>query len=314
MKSKLLMTVCLLILAVPLIAQDAEQRNNKLPDDYYDITLPPFSPFAGTNRDSCDCIELMFVIDVTGSMAGAINNIKTGLADILNLADDLSCGNLRAGVVAFRDDVQVLQTLTPNMTDVISALNTISAYGGTGWAEASDQALHELSSTAACLTAGDFDPSDWTTECCKVAILVTDAPPAGCDDNYAVGTDDVSAQTVATDLANMGVHIGSLLVLGDVYPDPDAQPLMINYATVTDGMYGEVLPNGSGTSAAIEQVILNCQGQSTETELCCFSTGCTTVLTGQCEPAGGMIVTNCDNCEIVHTETTSWGSVKALYR
>jgi hypothetical protein len=89
---------------------------------------------------------------------------------------------------------------------------------------------------------------------------------------------------------------------------------MLNYATTTNGVYGEVPADGTGTADAIEQVILNCQDASTETELCCFSDGsCTTVLAGQCEPLGGQVVATCDDCESTATEQSNWSTVKARF-
>ncbi len=294
-----------------------EGRNNETPVTQVPASpLPVFVPYEGEHGKSRDgqCIDLVFVIDSTGSMGGAINNIKAGLVNILTLADNQSGGNLRAAVVAHWDDVHVLQAMTNDMVAVTTALNSLAASGGAGWPEASDEGLKELVSASGCLTTGDFLPGDWEPTCCKIAILVTDAPPGGCDDTYTVGVDDLAAQTVATDLANLGVQIGALHIMSEGVPDPQAAPLMLNYALATGGVYGELPADGQGTAEAIEQIILDCEGQASETELCCFSDGCTTVLQGQCEPLGGYVVDDCIDCDSVTVEPESWSGLKARFQ
>jgi len=312
MKHKTLTLIGLALFALPLFALAV--GSNELPSGYVNEPLPPFVPFSGGDRDSCECIDLVFVIDDTGSMGGAINNVKAGLANILSLADTQSCSDLQGGVVSFADRVEVDQALTFNLTDVTNALNALFAGGGEGWPEASDEAMHEIGTASSCLAVGDFLTSAWRDDCCKVAILVTDAPPGGCDDIYTPGTDDVSAANAASALASLGVQVGSLYVLSEGAADPTTQAIMLNYATTTNGVYGEVPADGTGTAAAIEQVILNCVDGSTETELCCLPDGsCTTVLEGQCDALGGTVVTSCDDCDAVPTEDSNWSTLKSRY-
>ena len=239
--------------------------------------------------------------------------VEPFIANILTLADTESCSDLQAGVVAFWDWVDVLQALTFNQTDVTNALNSIFAGGGANWPEASDEAMRELATASACLNLGDFSPADWRADCCKVAILVTDATPGGCDDNYVTGVDNVAAHQAALNLAGIDVKVGSLYALTEGFADPITQAIMQDYAVTTGGVYGEIPADGSGTAAAIEQIILECTGSSSETELCCLDGICFTVLEGQCEPLGGEIVPDCDDCAHVPTEEMSWSTVKTLF-
>jgi hypothetical protein len=313
MNSKAMIFLVLGLMALPLAAFAA--GTNELPSDYMNEPIPVYDLFDGIRDGAdCDCIDLVFVIDDTGSMGGAISNVKAGLANILALAGNQSCGDLQGGVVSFADDVEVDQALTFTLSDVTNALNALNAAGGAGWPEASDEAMHEISTAASCLAVGDFLTSAWRDSCCKVAILVTDAHPGGCDDIFTVGTDDVSAANAANALAALGVQVGSLYVLSEGFADPTTQAIMLNYASTTGGVYGEVPADGTGTAAAIEQVILNCIDGSTETELCCTPDGnCTVVLEGQCDAIGGTVVTSCDDCEATAAESTNWSTVKGLY-
>lgn len=313
MSKKFLIFACFCLVAVPVFAGTADRTNEGPAVPAGLAASPGFAKHADHAGKDCDCIQLVFVVDVTGSMGGAIANVAAGLGSILALADAQSCGNLEGAVVTFRDDVEVLTPMTANQTDITNAINSMVASGGAGWPEASDEGLLELESAANCLTSGDFDPASWDSACCKVAILVTDAPPAGCDDTYTTGVDDVAAQNVATALANLGVRVSALQVNSEGVPDPQALPLMINYANVTGGVYGQVPADGSGTAQAIEQAILDCEGAGA-TELCCTEDDCFTVLEGQCDALGGIVVNDCVECEAVSTEAHSWGGVKSMYR
>jgi hypothetical protein len=299
--------IAMVVMALPLAAA---QNSNDVHYNIEQITLPPLYTVPADATGPCDCIQLVFVIDNTGSMGGAINNVKVGLVNILNTAITESCGNLEAAVVTFYDDVYVLQAMTSNMTDVTNAINSMSASGGGNTPEASDQALQELVTSASCLTFGNFDPASWNPGCCRLAVLVTDAPPAGCDDNFTLGVDDANANNVAVALAGLGVKVGAILVGG---PDAQAVPVMQNYASVTGGIYANTPYDGSGISDVIEVMVRACNSDQ-ETELCCLPVGCTTVLLGTCIPLGGIPVPDCITCQEIPNETSSWGELKAIYK
>jgi uncharacterized protein YegL len=262
---------------------------------------------------TCDCIDLVLVVDDTGSMFGAIANVQTGLLDILNTAQS-TCNDVQCGVITFADNVEVDQALTGVTADCTTAVNALVASGGTNLPEASDEGLREAFTATVCALTGDFDPADWRDGCCKVAILVTDAEPGGCDDTFTLGVDDANAHQRALDAAALGIQIGALFVPTGGDPSGTITPIMIDYAATTDGVFGQTNADGTGTSNAIEQIILNCIGAG-ETELCCFPDGsCTTVLVGQCEPGGGTLVATCDECSPVPTQETTWGRIKSSNR
>src|SRR5262245_24733303 len=48
----------------------------------------------------CKCTDLVLVVDDTGSLGPAINNVKAGLATIIATATTASGGDLRMGVVS----------------------------------------------------------------------------------------------------------------------------------------------------------------------------------------------------------------------
>src|SRR5437867_2379099 len=48
--------------------------------------------------------------------------------------------------------------------------------------------------------------------CVKIAVLVTDAHPGGCDDSFTTGVDDVHAHSVALAAAKAGIVISAIYV------------------------------------------------------------------------------------------------------
>ena len=262
--------------------------------------------------DTCGCLDLMLVIDDTGSMGGAIANVQAGMLDIIALAEE-TCDEVRIGLVTFKDEVEVDVPLTSNTADVVNAVNALTAIGGDFEPEASDEALGELFTSSTCLASGDFDPASWREGCCKVAILVTDANPGGCDDAYVDGEDNVNAHNRALEALGLDVHIGALFVptFGD--PNGTITPVMIDYAVTTDGVFGQTAQDGSGTADAIQQVILNCVGTSA-TELCCLPDGsCVRVLEGECLDLNGTVVDDCEDCFTTPVEESTWGHIKSIF-
>jgi hypothetical protein len=268
---------------------------------------------VGEAAEHCDCLDLVLVIDDTGSMAGAIGNVQAGMFDILALADTL-CTDVRAGLITFKDDVEVDLGLTGNLTDVANAVSALTAVGGNLEPEASDEALREALTSTVCMLTGDFDSGAWRDTCCKVAILVTDARPGGCDDAYTDGVDDVNAHARALDALAADIAIGALYVPTFADYTPEILAVMTDYAATSGGLFGQTAADGSGTAAAIEQIILDCAAGA-DTELCCLPDGrCLEVLAGSCEAIGGHVVADCFDCRPVPAEGETWGKIKSSFR
>jgi uncharacterized protein YegL len=302
------------LLCLPVIAQaqvQSETPVGSVTDFHYEPRIHPSVAVP------CTCIDLVFVIDDTGSMGGAINNVKLGLVDILNAANVASCGDLRVGLITFKDEITVHSPLTNSVATVAAQINALVASGGTNLPEASDEAIREAVEPAGtvCTRSGRFGINDWRPGCCKVIILVTDALPAGCDDAFSSGVDDVNAHLRALSAAGLGVHIGAL----QVGNGPGIAPIMQDYAATTTGLYATVPPDGTGTAAAMEAVITNCLSTPPEFESCCVNGGlggCFTVPVGTCRSVvGGTVTTSCAALECpTPTLKSTWSHVKMIYR
>lgn len=219
----------------------------------------------------CGCLDIALVIDNTGSMGGAIDNVRSELTNIIASAQLATGGDLRMGLITFPDDnVVVSQPFTPDIAQISDAVNAIPLGFGGSLPESSDASLQYVVSGAAysgCTVVSPSGPlGQYREDCGKIAILVTDASPGGCHDSYTDGIDDVNAAAVAANALTAGVHISAVLIgSGSQGPSP-AHPsgvendVMKTYATVTGGVFTNSAANGLGTAAIIQDIIDKCGG------------------------------------------------------
>ena len=118
-------------------------------------------------------MEVVFVLDTTGSMSGLIAGAKEKIWAIANLlATSKPAPDIRIGLVAYRDrrDDYVTQTtaLTHDIDAVYSQLMELEAQGGGDTPESVNQALHEA------VTKMSWSRDETTY---RVIFLVGDAPP-----------------------------------------------------------------------------------------------------------------------------------------
>lgn len=242
-----------------------------------------------TCSDACpapgDCgpIDLVFAVDVTGSMQPAIDNIVAELPNIITIANLASGFDLKLGLVTFTDQVQTLHNLTANLAAVQASIALLTASGGAGLPEASDEALREIITNDAGCTDGSEFTSAFRPAASKIIVLITDASNGGCDDTHDA-SDIVNAHQRALDAAGLGVRISSVYV-----PRPGAEPsalilpILNDYAATSAGSVRIVASNGAGTGGAINQILRDC-GQG---ELRLSSNG----IDLRCDPNGGGITT-----------------------
>src|SRR5207249_2641187 len=211
---------------------------------------------------SCGCMDVVLVVDDTGSMGGAINNVKVELPTIVSTALAASSGDLRMGLVSLpNDDVIVRQPFTTDLTAIQTAIGALAAGGGAGLPESSDEALQFTISGFAepSCTVSNGPLGSYRSGCVKIAVLITDALPGGCDDAFTVGVDDVHAHNVAVAAANAGVVISAIYVpTGGV--DDEIREIMEDYADTSNGAYVETETDGSGTAQGITDIIATCGG------------------------------------------------------
>jgi hypothetical protein len=218
----------------------------------------------------CGPLDVGFVIDVTGSMGGALGNVQSESSPILDQINDASAGDFQLALLSFEDFVTVHDDLAAgNRATVESDIQGLTIGDGFNAPEASDEALNtavnglDEADRSPGQQFGDFNGT-WRPSATKILILITDALPGGFDDTYTAGVDDVNAHNVAVAAAGFGMLISAVYVpTGGV--DPTVSGIMQDYATTTGGVYVETASDGTGTSSAISDIIAGCGGGGTTT-------------------------------------------------
>jgi hypothetical protein len=132
--------------------------------------------FAASSIDAtCRCgagdLELVFVMDATGSMGPVIGTVKAQAARIIEILES-QVESLRVGGVAFRtrDDAEMAvpstRDLTANRAELASWLKTLTAQAG--GEEAVDDGLDAA-----------ISQMSWTAKARKVVVLIGDEGPTG---------------------------------------------------------------------------------------------------------------------------------------
>ncbi|MBV7333071.1 VWA domain-containing protein [Chloroflexi bacterium TSY] len=121
-------------------------------------------------------LDLLFLVDATGSMDDEIAKLKASMADIATQIDQLpEQPDVRYGLVHYRDrgDSYVVRSndFTHNLNDFQRSLAALRANGGGDYPESVNEALHKA-----------IHEMDWRTperdgETLRLIVLVADAPP-----------------------------------------------------------------------------------------------------------------------------------------
>jgi hypothetical protein len=227
------------------------------------------SPAAEGQKGSCSPLDLAFVVDTTGSMGGALDNIKKGLNNIVGEATTVSGGNVRYGVVSFPGEEVIVNTpfADGNESAAKTAINGLSPGGGGSEPEASDEAMNTVinglkaSDRPAGQQTGDFQPP-YRSGAEKLAVLITDAHPGGFDDAFTAA-DTAHVKSLAAQAKAKGIRITAVYVPTSGV-DPEIKGIMQDWASGSGGEYRQTKSDGTGASAAIRASIASCGGKTTK--------------------------------------------------
>jgi len=117
-------------------------------------------------------LDVLFLIDATGSMADEIAKVQSTIFDVSAQIDALPENpNVRYGMVTYRDRGDSFVTrsyeFTPDVRDFSKNLNTVYADGGGDYPESLNQGLHDA-----------LHSVEWRGEdTVKLIFLIADAPP-----------------------------------------------------------------------------------------------------------------------------------------
>ena len=133
-------------------------------------------------------LDLVFVVDNTGSMGPYIQTVKTKILEIIRtIKKEELCHRLRVGLVSYRDHppeettyVTQKYELTSDTSKIESYVMQMEASGGGDGPEAVSTALQVM------------NRMEFLNESAKIAVLIGDAPPHGVEegDRWPKGTPD----------------------------------------------------------------------------------------------------------------------------
>lgn len=165
---------------------------------FNDIEEPPIAPVELTSDGPA--MEMVFVLDTTGSMGGLLSGAKERIWGIVNeVMQTSSVKSVKVGLVAYRDrgDQYITQVLplTDDLDKVYSTLMDYEAAGGGDEAENVRRALAE--------GVAEAGWSQSSSNLAQILFLVGDAPPH----NYA---DEPDTLTTADLAVKQGIIVNTI--------------------------------------------------------------------------------------------------------
>ncbi len=137
------------------------------------VSRPAFAAYLDDLRRRG--MDVAFVFDVTGSMGSELETAQRKMSAVLGVLSGL-VPSLRAGFVAYRDEVVSERPLTFDHESVVFGMEPLQAFGGDpDWEEAVETALEAV--------VGGWDFREHAR---KVVIIIGDAPPRRPDRAVAI--------------------------------------------------------------------------------------------------------------------------------
>ena len=193
---------------------------------------------TGSNTDLCNNgMDVVFLVDYTASMGGEIDDVKTGISNIVSTINTESGGDYRLGLVVFDEyysgqaldyqnvsaytslpAAQKIDTTQNSRRTAITCLEKMSTVGNS---TAFETQLNLLNTASFPLGdgAGSPEPSgiagnyvvngfagNWRSDAIKMVILITDNSAGGLDDTANATDDSFFTNTLIPNATNAGVQ------------------------------------------------------------------------------------------------------------
>ena len=224
--------------------------------------------------DCEDGMDVVFVVDYTGSMGPAINAIKTNIATIVNNIITNSNNNYRLGLVIFdeTDDFPnyltyvssveytslpasqkyVYQNIGPNRAQVITAMEVMTPNNQSSFSVQLNKLNNPLFGFFLGNGIGGPEPSDVAIDRIinfgiagsflpthkKIIILITDNEPSGNNDNYILGLDDLVIQQLTSNCISQNITMNLIIPPASTFASstyPAGITALINMSIATGG-------------------------------------------------------------------------------
>ena len=220
------------VVAYPIYKSKPMQTTQVIPPIHDPIKAPPANP----NANHAARIDVVFVLDTTGSMGGLIQAAKEKIWSIASsMAQAKPAPEIRIGLVAYRDrgDTYVTRVvdLSSDLDSMYATLMDFQAAGGGDGPESVNQALDDA------VTKMSWSADKQTY---KVVFLVGDAPP------HMDYQDDVKYPQSLTLAKRKGIVVNAIQCGGDSHTRQNWQQI----AQLGSGDYFQVDQAGSAVAVA----------------------------------------------------------------
>ena len=197
----------------------------------------PGNPAPNPEANAEKTLEMVFVLDTTGSMGGLIDGAKQRIWGIINdVMQTPAHPNVRVGLVAYRDrgDAYVTQVL-PVTNDLDKVYTTLMEYRADGGGDGPEDVRQALADGVR--RAGWSKPQANTAQ---IVFLVGDAPP---HDDYAQEPDTL-------DTAAEAIKVGMVVNTIQCGEQPDTRQVWQQIARSGEGQYFAIAQDGGVQSIA----------------------------------------------------------------
>jgi hypothetical protein len=179
-------------------------------------------------------LDIMFLVDATGSMSDEIAKIQSTIFEVSASIDSLpGRPNVRYGLVTYRDrgDAYVTRSadFTPNVSDFSDSLDMVRADGGGDYPESLNEGLHDA-----------LHNVEWRgDDTVKLIFLIADAPPHldyAQDYDYAVEMDTAAQQGIKIfPIASSGLDDQGEYIFRQIAQYTQGQFIFLTYDGPTNG-------------------------------------------------------------------------------
>ena len=221
---------------------------------------------APVHAQQCGPMDVVFVIDNSGSMSGVINEVQAQVSKIADAVAAASGNDYQFGLVAMpANNVSVyLDMSANNRADLDTAVTKMSTESSCGLGIAYDEALDTVLNNLGPRTGSNGSQTGTFTAkfraaAAKIIIIITDTGPQGFDCDP--GTHAAHAHDMAALAAQQGVHITGIFVPDGGGTDPTVDiPTLQDVASTSGGLFKQTLPDASDAADVIIDIVNACGG------------------------------------------------------
>jgi hypothetical protein len=221
---------------------------------------------APAHAQQCGPMDVVFIIDNSGSMAGVISEVQAQVAKIADAVATASGGDYQFGLVAMpANNVAVyLDFSSNNRAQLDTAVKQMATSGSCGlgiaYDEALDTVLNHLAPHAGSngSQTGTF-AGQFRSQAAKIIIIITDTGPQGYDCDPGSHAQNAHAKAVLA--AGQDIHITGIFVPDGGGTDPTVDiPTLQDVASTSGGLFKETLPDASDAADVIIDIVNACGG------------------------------------------------------